>query len=46
MLLFREQAWFEIILSEIGERLNDLKEWSVLFKKDELPSQSCSVRGE
>ena len=46
MLLFRDdQAWFEITLGKIGERLHDLKEWSVLFEKDELLSQSCSVRG-
>ena len=42
-----DQAWFEILLREIGDRLNDLEKWGAIFLRDEHgQKKSDAIRGQ
>jgi succinate dehydrogenase/fumarate reductase flavoprotein subunit len=42
-----DQAWFEILLKEIGDRLNDMEKWGVPFLQDEQgKKKSDAIRGQ
>lgn len=42
-----DQAWFEIMLREIGARLNDMEQWGVRFERDEQGNlKSDAIKGQ
>ncbi len=42
-----DQAWFEIMLREIGDRIRDMERWGVLFEKDEYGNfKSDAIKGQ
>jgi fumarate reductase (CoM/CoB) subunit A len=42
-----DQAWFEILLREIGQRLDDMESWGALFERDEQGNRKGdAIRGQ
>jgi succinate dehydrogenase / fumarate reductase, flavoprotein subunit len=42
-----DQAWFEILLRETGERIREMEKWGVLFEKDEQGRfKGDAIRGQ
>ncbi len=42
-----DQAWFEIMLREIGDRIGDMERWGVLFEKDKHGNfKSDAIKGQ
>ncbi len=42
-----DQAWFEILLQEVGKRANDMEKWGVVFERDKKGNLKIdAIRGQ